>query len=594
MLFLLSIGPWIFFFLIFIKSSVGGIRESFLATCVLWGTVLTVIVELLSLAGAVNTVGIAVAWGCVAVVTGGIMFLIRKAHSPPLKPSGFDRTSIILLGAISTIVLVTGVTALVAPPNNWDSMTYHLPRVMHWIQNEAVAHYPTNIPRQLYNPPWAEFSILSGLLLSDNDYFANLVQWVAMVGTLIGVSLIARELGADLRGQICAAAFCAAIPMGVLQASSTQNDYVVSFWLVSFLYFGLQSVKEPDWKMTVLTGLSLGLAALTKGVSYVYAAPFILWLILVWVGSFPKQLLRHFAVVLLIFGFLNWGHYYRNWSLYGNPLSTDTTVLTNEVVSLKAFISNASRNTASHFVTSSDVMNNLLGNWVYSFHLFIDSDIHDPRTTFGQGFGIEPRVFHEDYAANWIHAILIPVSLVLVLSCKKLRASRTIVAYSTALVLVGILYCLCFKWQIWGSRLQLPIFVLWSPVLAVAFSAISSRLASALSATLLILAALWSVQNETRPVMGSLSIFSADRAAMYFTSNPSMRPFVQSAANQVVLSGCTNVGLKVTEDGYEYPLWVILKHKFPEMPRIEHVDITNRSRTIPLKSFDSPCVLKML
>lgn len=54
------------------------------------------------------------------------------------------------------ILLVIGIIvlflALVTTPNNWDSMTYHLPRIVHWAQNRSVGHYATNSIRQISSP----------------------------------------------------------------------------------------------------------------------------------------------------------------------------------------------------------------------------------------------------------------------------------------------------------------------------------------------------------------------------------------------------------------------------------------------------------
>src|SRR5262249_2538151 len=124
-----------------------------------------------------------------------------------------------LLAGVVIIAATTGFIALVAPPNTWDSLTYHMSRVMHWAQNRSVSHYPTHIQRQLHHTPWAEFAILHLQLLSGNDRFANTVQWFAMLGSVTGVSLIAKQVGADARGQIFSAVIAATIPMGILQAS---------------------------------------------------------------------------------------------------------------------------------------------------------------------------------------------------------------------------------------------------------------------------------------------------------------------------------------------------------------------------------------
>jgi len=92
-------------------------------------------------------------------------------------------------------VLVVVLIASLAPPNSWDSMVYHMGRVVHWIENRNVDHYPTNITRQLISAPWAEYAIAQLQILSGGDHFANLVEWFALLGCVVAATDIAGRLG---------------------------------------------------------------------------------------------------------------------------------------------------------------------------------------------------------------------------------------------------------------------------------------------------------------------------------------------------------------------------------------------------------------
>ena len=72
------------------------------------------------------------------------------------------------------MLLTTLVTALISPPNNWDSMTYHMSRVQYWIQNKAIFFFETNNPRQNVFAPLGEFIILHFQILTGSDIFANM------------------------------------------------------------------------------------------------------------------------------------------------------------------------------------------------------------------------------------------------------------------------------------------------------------------------------------------------------------------------------------------------------------------------------------
>ena len=92
--------------------------------------------------------------------------------------------------------LIALTLAIVSPPNNWDSMTYHLPRVMQWIQNGSVEHFATGNARQLVQPPLSSYAALQSIITTRQDYLVNLIQWISGVWCLVVIACIAKRMKA--------------------------------------------------------------------------------------------------------------------------------------------------------------------------------------------------------------------------------------------------------------------------------------------------------------------------------------------------------------------------------------------------------------
>jgi 4-amino-4-deoxy-L-arabinose transferase-like glycosyltransferase len=86
-------------------------------------------------------------------------------------------------------------------------------------------------------------------------------------------------LGAPEAGAVLAVLFAATLPMGILQSSSTQNDYVVSFWLLAFVSQFLGWRRSSHDSHLLFAAAALGLAILTKGTALIFATPFGIWLL---------------------------------------------------------------------------------------------------------------------------------------------------------------------------------------------------------------------------------------------------------------------------------------------------------------------------
>lgn len=588
-----------------------GWRRSFISASLIWGSVVTALTELLSLVQELTSEHVALAWAAVFVAAGGV----SVRHSVAARPwqRSFVRPSFpwrdagtVLLGVgLLCIVRVTGIIALDKVPANYDSMTYHLSRTVHWQQNQSVAHYPTHNLRQLYQNPWAEFAMLHFRLLSGDDTLAQGVQWFSMIGSLIGVSLIVERLKRTSRAALLSAVVAATVPMGVLQASSTQNDYVVTFWLVCAAYSILTAmdagpVPLPD---AAAIGVASGLAILTKGTAYVFLLPFLGWFGLNRMRVLPlRSLLSVFAVIAGAVVLLNLGHWLRNYDLFGSPLGLsagggaemgeeDLSAYGNEAFGPAYLVSNIVRNLAIHAGTSSPQITQALFNGVASLHRWLGVDLSDPRTTWkGKEFAIPRLAFDEDHTGNPVHVLLISwASAAILLNGRARRHDRRLVAYTLACLAAFVLFCGVFKWQPWHSRLQLPWFVLSAPVVGLVLAQVRSRRRRLVdtSALLLIATALLWAYYGTHDYRQAREY---PRGWQYFASQPEWGvPYVH-AADTLADTGCTDIGFYASSDAWEYPLWTLL-HETGRFPvRIEHVNVQNVSQRQQSTPFD-PCAV---
>ena len=570
-------------------------RSSFLLACVLWGVLLTAFTEALSLAHSLTQGAISAAWGVACVVTVAVYYRMgarqeqrRVWDRMPAMPASL----VGLLSGAGILVFTVGLIGLMAPPNTWDSMTYHMSRVGHWIQNQSVAHYPTNIPRQLQLAPWAEYAIMHAQLLTGGDRFANSIQWFGMAGSLLGVSLIARQLGAGVVGQVFAIVFAATIPMGILQGSNTQNDYVVSFWLICVAYYTLSAVKEDrsDLPLSLLLGACVGLTVLTKGTAYVYVLPFVVWALGSAVNRLRWQAWRPVLAVGLVALTINIGHYSRNIRLYGSPLGDDGALYTNDVVGPRVIVSNVTRNLSLHAGTPFGSVNDVIDGGVRLFLTTLGIDPNDPRTTWlGEEFRVMRSTNHEVNAGNPIHMFLVLVSIGFFLLGRSYRSQHTSVRYVFACAATFLLFCTVLKWQPWHSRLHLPFFVLSSAFVAKVFAVPQRQRLATTLATILLMAALpWVLYNYSRPVvplafvvddvstLGSSNIFS-DRYDQYFSTRPELKDPYVGATDLVMSRTCSEVGLQLQLDDWAYPFWTLLQRDGREVGRVEHVNVDNKS-----------------
>ncbi len=565
------------------------LRESFLDSAVALGVFVVISTEALSLLLMLDYAQIVVCWFLCLLA-----LVVWKYHHrcntdcPKLAIPETTMFQKIMLTLMLCVVTITGITAVVAAPNNFDSLTYHLPRMMHWIQNRSVEHYPTHIDRQLWMAPFAEYVIMHLQILSGGDRFANCVQWFSMIGSGVAASLIVRELHGSRNSQIVAAALSVSIPMGLLQSTSTQNDYVVSFWLVCFTYYVVKAKEHPGLRNALYLSLSLALAIFTKGTAYLVAVPFMLLYLWFMLSSGLKTALTNILIIALAVLVINGSHYARNIKLYENPISPASgNGLTCKRVDPSSVISGVTKNIAIQLTTGAQVTNNALFAATKKIHNAIRVDVNDSDLTEGRGFFMLPKtvLYSEDFAPNPLHMAVMLLSAALLI-VRRGKYSRETILLATATISSFIILSAGIKWNLFISRIFLSVFVISAPCIALLYDEVKLRFFINSCAIICLLVSFNVLINNTmRPLTGEKSVFVTDRIDQYFMVSPRAKPYFITTANMIKRQPLSNIGI-LDRDGnmWEYILWVLLKENGVHY-RIEHVNVENGSGKIRLEGF---------
>ena len=552
--------------------------EGIVGAFVVWSATLCVTTEVLSLATLLSPKVLLIIHGAafVALVSTRLYNLCKPAICSSLDDQSnkaypvlnnsqrINHWCIVLAGLLSIAPVISAVSA---PPSNWDSMTYHLPRVMRWLIQGSLEHYPTYISRQLYLNPGHEMILAHGIGLGGSDRYAGLLNSAAFFVAMLAGAAVARRIGGGIYAELVAVIFIATIPMGILQASTTQTDLLHGTFTLSALLGMLMVRHGVGGVAEVLLWGGAGLAVLTKGLS-------LFWIPATALIAFPyrRYFTRRGVTVLacgMLFAFLlNVGHWSRNFISFGHPLGpTQGPVQLSHYsvseISIKTVLSNFIRTAALHSnLPFFDTVGWSLQQTV-NLHKAIGIDVNDPRATWlGTLFQMsEPSRIHEDLAGNGGPLVIMFISTIF-LTISLTRRERGALLKGSPLIaaLVGFVLIFVFvSWQPWASRLQLPLFMVAAPGCAAILCSRYRSVGGLVLALLAIASAVpyW-IHNELRPLVGSASILSGDDEAQRYNAKPFLYPEFIRVSQQLRASGCNEIGLVNSEDEWEHGVFASL------------------------------------
>jgi hypothetical protein len=552
-----------------------GLREAFAITAVVWAAYSIASVELLSLGahhdlaavrtGHLTRSALVAMWIVQAVVGAALLYRCRRSLASLVNAARelwwtADVRIRAALAVTAASILIVGLVAVTAAPNNWDSMTYHLSRVVAWIRLGGVSHYATNIEAQLYQPPGAEMLIAQWQLLVGGDRMSAIVQWFAFGGSAAVGSLTAARLGADRLGQALAALLIVTMPMAIMQGSSTQNDLVTAFWLLiaATLALGIDFRGEHAVVRTVTACMAIGLAVVTKGTALIYGLPVIAMI----AGFVLRTGVSRKAVAALLAGAVlivapSIQHALQNHQTYGSYLATGSegNFYKNSNIGPKTVLSNVVRNASVHMRLPGEATNRATEKTIRRGLEAFGINPDDPANTFGdRPFKVGKIGPHEDHAGNLGHLILGVWAVVVATALAAFRSRRRI-AWAAMIVAQVLLFCALLKWQLWHSRLHLPVFVMLTPLIAACMTNVRRQWLVTVPIALLVLAApVYLFYNYTRPLVGERSVLTLPRDSQYFLPRRNLEAPYLGVMNAIRDDRRTDVGVVARLDDWVYPL----------------------------------------
>jgi len=603
---ILIILPALAFFSIYLSllgkpegSTPPGVRTVFVDALVISGAVLAVGMEVLSLFEAIRPLPVALLWSAVTfaafLLGGGRPGLQRGWRRLADAARSLRRGELAFAVVLAGIFGLLFVTAVVSPPNNVDSLSVHMTYVVRWAQNHSLADYFTSSRGALTRPPFAEAAMLNLRTLFGDDRPVALVQWFSFLGSVIVVTAVAARLGAGRAGQMVAAAFAASLPLGVLMATNTKNDIVVSLWVVCVAYYAVVSARRLlTRREIVLAGGAIGLGLLTKGTFQPAAFLFVCWL---GVTLLRKSGWRAGLVAMALIGgtvvLLNFGYWARNVLRTGTPFGTlsglarslelddvlprspagqgaeptpedqpgspqppeGETPRPAETARPWSFLSRA-----ASLLTLQTIYPEI-GSPLRAL-LARQTELYEP----GFVASLEEGMWnHEDSAGALLHVLLaMAASSWVIIRSIRTRHAAPLVYVAAAWIGWSFLTLITYSIQLWGICYQLGFLMLSAAVVGVAAGWMRRTLALGLAVVLVLTALPYVFLNNTRPLVGASprtrtgSIFVTAPVDLLFTSTPEIEAQYALVAAWLEDSACRQVGLDLGSRDLEYTLWWLL------------------------------------
>ena len=274
------------------RRLVTGVADRIMATALLFWSNIVAVCLLLSWLGRLNEV----TWFFrVSLLLGIATMLVVRRFVPGdqgwEEPEVGKRSTWLIVAAGVTLLpmLVANLAiAVTYEPNNYDTLTYHLPRVMYYLGHNSLAHFETADFRQVYYP--FNFNLLQLLCLV---YWApiqsvNLFDVASWVVVGLGVYRVSRLCGCSFNASLIAAWLTCTSTEILAQATSTILDLPAAAGFVCALTFGLRWRSSRESSDAILAGLAMSMSAGTK-LTMAFFGPAMVLLLVIWLHQYWRR-----------------------------------------------------------------------------------------------------------------------------------------------------------------------------------------------------------------------------------------------------------------------------------------------------------------
>lgn len=534
--------------------------------------------ETLSLFHAIHYISLLLLWFIVDILLLFLcIFIIRKYRVPLSEIKYLFIFSKSIFNPIDIIVLIVCGAAIYMSartvPYNWDSMTYHLTRIAHWVQNGSVAHYVCHDISQISAPPLAEFVVLHIYILSGcSDYFVNLLQTFSYLVSIFLVYKISDKIGCNRFFGSLAALIFATSPIVFGEALSTQVDMYSGMWLMFFVYLSLYftDIKSKlQWNLhsisrLILMGMSAGFAYLAKPSVCIATFVFVIWILIVCI-------IRKDKLALVVKCAISLG------------LIALIIVLPEMIRNFITFHSISSSETSTEFLVSSYAPGYLFWNLVNNIK-----------------FNLSPRnlSMHHDNATNplIIGLMLLAIVCGIMIEIKKRLKGKPGIelkmseSYTVASIVSMLIFCTVVQWYPFITRYEIGYLALLSPAVMIVFQYVfdNRKALQYVFAAAIIAISIVTFLVGVRYHSGFLAV-EGKRFEQYFAGREKYE-FYKEISDDIIENKYESVGFLCGNDSYEYPLWKMLENS---MSRFEHVIVDNETTIYDNQDFLPDCIISV-
>ena len=526
----------------------------------------------------------------------GIYVIYRKDTFLASIRKMLGKKDIFYLIILSIFPIVSFISGSFIAPNNWDSMTYHFSRFLHWLSNNNLSFFITSNDRENIYPILPDILFAQLFSVFSNDKYLFVLTWACLIVSAHYIFKITFLISCNKEASYLASFLTLIIPSHVAFMSSSQTDAVSTILIVILLYYAILLNSKQSQMILTLSLLMIPLFITTKTTGLILSFPIYLYIIYNnW--NFIRRNYRK-NILLMIIGVAPAVPYlYRIFSVRQEVISEGVFV---DNFSISGIFINMIRIILSQVQTPIAFVNNSIQGGYYSLaKIFSFPANPDGYGSYGDFYLTSS--LHGDLTGNPLHVILILVSVFGLISIKKYRSLATLILMQLILISIFI------GWQPWINRFTSTLLTLGSILIGIWLSRLNKLNVSLVTGTLLLYSSFWLLYNPSRSLLDPkvlVSIgqswgmnqsnldkirhdFVQTRSSQYFSLKPEIDKSYTNAFLEIKNRDPEIVYINISGEDFEYPIWALgdfkyaIKHFSPD-----NISAVNTNKALLLCTVD--------